>query len=103
MHTFQIGEDLQVFITGGKAHIGAAALGLPYNTTNASASVLSAVGHKESQLALQTAERLSGKLRKRVAVTMGIHYDNITHKEIDEIKKIVIQLTELLIKRLMHN
>ncbi len=98
-----IGDDLQIFISGGKAHIGAIALGSPYNITKATASVIAAPKHKENQLALNLAELLSKNLQLRVAVTMGIHFDNISSKELTDIKEIVSQLGEMLLDKLKTN
>ena len=83
----EIGDDLLVTITGGKGHIGAAALG-----TNAgglaSSSVITTPGHRDDRVAKDAAEKLAKALKKNVVVVSGIHFDNITKEEIDEVLRL---------------
>ena len=80
------GDDIFLTLTGGKEHIGAVALGT-YNETekSASASVLTAPGHREDIIALESARKISKKTHKTTVVTVGIHVDNITKEEINQI------------------
>lgn len=86
------GEDLCVMLSGGdRPHIGAAALAVLTPSANnpgkrtATPSVIAVPGHKEHQLALEAAERLSKSLERTVVVTVGIHIDGITPDLIDRV------------------
>ena len=90
-----IGGDLLVTLTGGAAHIGAAALAYrDFGTGRTTASVLSAPGHKEEEIALKGAKTLSKALNKTVLFTAGIHLDDITPEEITEIEKTCMEIIE---------
>lgn len=79
----EIGEDLLVTITGGKAHIGATALGTNCGGL-ASSSVITTPGHRDDRVAKTAAEKLAKALGRNVTVVSGIHYDHITKEEIDK-------------------
>lgn len=98
----RIGRDIQVFITGGAAHIGATALGIPYGAGSANASLISAKGHQEGQLSYTLAVNLSKALRVNVIVTMGIHYDALSKEELANVQDIILNLEKAFIK-LMKN
>ena len=90
-----IGGDLCVTLTGGAAHIGAAALAYrDSGTGRTTASVLSAPGHKEEEIALRGAKILGKALNKTVLFVAGIHLDNITPEEIIEIEKACMEIIE---------
>ncbi len=89
-----IGDDILVAIWGGKKpHIGAvaAAQARPsskdHNVISSSASVICYLGHKEDELAKTAAETLAAALNNNVAVTAGIHWDNLSQEDIRRIKK----------------
>lgn len=90
-----VGDDLLVMITGGKAHIGGTALG-----TNAgglaSSSVITTPGHRDDRVAKSAAEKLAKALQKNVAVVAGIHYDHITKDEIAETLRLCDELVNAL-------
>lgn len=101
------GEDLCVLISGGdRPHIGAAALAAVTESAHhpgkfaATPSVLSVPGHKEHQLALDAAERLSKALARTVVVTAGIHIEGITpgliEQVVEEFNGLVAELAEIL-------
>lgn len=82
-----MGKDWNVSITGGdRPHIGAAALGTPYEkpdgTWSACASVLALPTHKEDALARQAAALLAKRVHHTVLVSCGIHTDALTMDEI---------------------
>ena len=104
------GEDLCVLFSGGdRQHIGAAALGVWSSSANhpdrqtATSSVISVPGHKESELALASAEKLSRALERTVAVTVGIHIEDITPdlitRVVEEFHALVADLSESLQER----
>ncbi|MDR2944726.1 MAG: hypothetical protein LBU81_06585 [Methanosarcinales archaeon] len=91
----EVGSDLLVTLTGGQAHIGAAALAYPDKETGRiTVSVLSAPGHKEEEIALAGARFISGETKKTVLFAAGIHLDDISAEEINEINKTCAELIQ---------
>lgn len=81
-----VGRDLLLLITGGVAHIGAASTA--YLEGDAVSIQTSAVpGHKEHVLSVELARTAAAALNRTVTVVMGIHYDNLTKKEIQIISE----------------
>lgn len=94
MTVVRMGRDLCVGLFGGDApHIGAVALAVALAVPHAgaggepkaTASLLSVDGHKEGELAQKIAQTLAARRRCRVSVSCGIHLDNATEKEIDDV------------------
>ncbi|WP_440945825.1 hypothetical protein ACSAZL_17225 [Methanosarcina sp. T3] len=82
----KLGEDYLLTLTGGKEHAGAVAVGLfDEKSGRASSSVLTLPGHREEQLALDSARRVSRVTGKTSVVVAGIHVDNISTEEIGKI------------------
>lgn len=82
----KLGEDYLLTLTGGKEHVGAVAVGMfDEKSGRASSSVLTLPGHREEQLALDSAKRVSKATGKTSVVVAGIHVDNISLEEIKEI------------------
>ena len=84
-----VGPDLCLCIAGGESpHIGAAALAVPRESLreggelSATASVLCVTGHKEDELARQTAVRFAARLNCRVLVSAGLHIDRAAERDI---------------------
>jgi hypothetical protein len=96
-----VGNDWLVEITGGEAHIGACALAT-FDPTHAraSASVLSAPGHREEQVALDAARTIARATRGTSVVVAGLHYPNVTVDEIDTARRLSRELVERLLARL---
>ena len=83
----KIGDDLFVTLTGGKVHIGAAALAFyDLKADQAVCSVTTVFGHRENEIALDGAERICNHTKKTVLFSAGIHLDNISRDEITEIQ-----------------
>lgn len=81
-----MGSDLVVRIYNQNAHIGAVAIGdYDYEHERASVSVITRLGHKDDALAGEVAYLLSKSIRRPVCVVAGVHLDDITGEEIDEI------------------
>ena len=81
-----MGSDLVVRICNQGAHVGAVALGdYDHEHDRASVSVVTRLGHKDDALAKEAAHLLSKSMRRPVCVIAGVHLDNITGAEIDEI------------------
>ncbi len=101
LRVFRLGRDLQVLCGGGASHIGAVALVAPAQQhTQAQTHVGGLTGHKEDTLALRMAERLAQALNCTVCVSAGIHYDNITREEIQQVEHMAQDLTERCISAL---
>ena len=82
----KLGEDYLLTLTGGEEHAGAVAVGLfDEKSGRASSSVITLPGHREEQLALDSARRVSRTTGKTAVVIAGIHVDNISPEEIKEI------------------
>ncbi len=90
-----VGDDLLVTITGGKAHIGATAVGIKSEGV-ATSSVITTPAHREDRVVKDAAEKLAKKLDKTVVIVAGIHYDNITKEEIVETLRLCDELVAAL-------
>jgi len=93
LETKDVGSDLFAALTGGQAHIGAAALGTyDPGAGRTTVSVLCAPGHKEEQIAMLGARSFSRACQKTVLFSAGIHLDQITLEEIREIEQACSEL-----------
>ena len=81
-----LGNDLIVYIYNENAHLGAVAVG-EYNHEEgrASSSVITRSGHRDDEIAKRQAHLIARHTKKPVCVIAGIHLDNITRQEIQEI------------------
>lgn len=82
---FMCGKDLNVMITGGDTpHIGAVCLAqYEKERMSATVSTICVYGHRDDQIAMVCAKKLSSRLRCTVTVSVGIHIDNATLEEIE--------------------
>ena len=81
------GEDLMVSFTGGeKAHIGAVSLAV-YEPVRQSATVstLTVYTHRDDQLSSRAAKALSVMFCCTAGVSVGIHVEEATEKEIEKL------------------
>ena len=103
LETKEIGKDLLVTIYGGdEHHIGGVATAYPTGShyrdaTTVSVSTLTLPGHKDYVVANTAAEKICKALQVPTVVTVGIHYDNATTKDIEEIISVVNALVEEII------
>lgn len=87
-----MGSQWTVVITGGEAHLGAAALAIPRPSLtgsgqiSASVSVLTVTGHMDDEIARPSAWYLAKELNQPVLVSCGIHYDAATADRLALIK-----------------
>jgi hypothetical protein len=89
----KLGEDYLLTLTGGQEHAGAVAVGLfDEKSGRASSSVLTLPGHREEQLALDNAKRVSKATGKTAVVIAGIHVDKISPEEIKEIVSVAEEM-----------
>ena len=67
------------------------------DATTVSLSTLTFPGHKDYLIANSAAEKICKWLDQSIVVTVGIHYDNATKSDIDEIIKVVDSLVDELL------
>ena len=119
LRVFRQGRDLQVLCGGGASHLGAVALAAPAHghtprpdssaqanqaeqasqdqavqPQGVEARLLALPGHKEDALALRMAQSMAEALHCAVCVSAGIHYDNITRAEIQQVEQMAQDLTQ---------
>lgn len=94
-----IGDDLLVRLSNRQAHIGAVALS-EYNhgEKRASTSVLTRFGHRDDAIASMAAYEICRRFKKPVCALAGIHVDNITKEEIEQIVRNCSTLVDRYIK-----
>jgi hypothetical protein len=98
-----VGEDLLIAIYGGdEHHLGGVAVAYETRShyrdaSTVSVSTLTFPGHKDYLVANSIAERVCKALQKSVVVTTGIHYDNATKSDIENI----LEATDWLAKELI--
>ncbi len=96
----EIGNDLLIAIYGGdEHHIGGVAAAYPTQShyrdaMTVSVSTLTYPGHKDYVVANSAAETICKALDVPTVVTVGIHYDNASTGEIQEIISVVNDLVE---------
>lgn len=94
-----MGSDIVVCIYNENAHIGAVALGeYDHKEGRASTSVVTRLGHKDDAVAQKAAYLISKSTKKVVCVIAGIHIDNISKKEIDQVLENADRLVSELIE-----
>ncbi len=98
-----MGNDLVVFIYNSNAHIGAVAVGeYDHQEKRASTSVITRLGHKDDAIAQKAAHSISKSTKKPVCVIAGVHLDNITEQEINELLENASFMVEEFIKSIPH-
>jgi len=95
----KIGDDFLICIEGGKSHIGAVAMAEIHSKRH-EISVLTARGHKETELAKMAAKMNAIITQQRTLAIVGIHQDNITQSEISQIIENTKKLIKILVDRL---
>lgn len=101
-----VGDDLIIALAGGeKHHIGAIAVGIPRaslsdkNKLSSDTSIITIPYHKDDLIARRWASYFSKCLGVVVTVTVGIHIDNATDKEL----KILVENVDSLFNNLKEN
>jgi hypothetical protein len=100
-----IGNDFLVSVYGGdEHHIGGVAVAYPTKSHYRDRSVINVntinlPGHKDYLLANTTAEKICKALSKPTIVTVGIHIDNASAVELDE----VIDSVDMLVKQFIDH
>ena len=110
------GQDWQLLLTGGDAHIGAVILahtaggrsrpGVMSDTASSGTEdgvrlhVLRRTGHHDDKAALPLARDYCRALKATVCVSAGIHYDHISREEIDTVLALARMLGACGLRRL---
>lgn len=97
IETIRLGRDVLLKITGGVAHIGAAATAYQMeDETKVATHVVP--GHREGELAAQIAARFAQVLQRTVTVVMGIHIDHATKEDI----RLIVETVEKMAEQELH-
>jgi len=86
----QMGSDYLFVITGGMAHIGATATAY-WVDDELNCQLIELPHHKEGELARNCAVHAAKALNCTVTIAIGIHIDNATKEQINEIVTYVWQ------------
>ena len=83
---FPIGPEWLLVITNSVGHLGSVAVAeYDPGSGRASASVITAAGHRDDLVAKAQAQALAGILKRRTCVVAGIHIDNPTDEELRQL------------------
>ena len=86
LSAFPMGSDLVVTIHNENAHLGALALAeYDHKEQRVSCSLLTRLGHKDDAIAQKAAYLISKHTQKPSCVIAGVHLDNISQKELEQI------------------
>ena len=95
------GGDLVVYIYNENAHIGAVAVGeYDHKEKRASISVITRLGHKDDAIAQKAAYLISRQTKRPSCVVAGVHLDDITAEEIQQLLANANSLVEDLLRSL---
>ena len=104
-----VGDDVVVLVWGGsKPHVGSVALSVPRASlgdpekTSATSSVLNLVGHKDDMVSKLFSDNIASALNINVVTTAGIHVDQPSENDLDELLKNAEKLCSLLIVKLKN-
>jgi gallate decarboxylase subunit D len=103
----KVGQDILVSVWGGTLpHIGAVGMATPRPSLrdpkkmSATSSTFTYVGHKEDGVVKRISELLASRLKTKVVVSAGIHWDDLTSREIDIIAKLTQKLSARILEKL---
>lgn len=102
------GNGINGFLTGGeKPHVGGVVLALPRPSLSgegwsADVYITPVPGHKDVNVAQTTAEMIARELHIPVAITAGIHSDNLVPEELNKIIGYCDTLTRSALKTLCN-
>lgn len=95
-----MGEDLLVVLSGEGQHIGGCSLAESYRSKGAEAANVSSIsrhGHQDIEMTRMIAQKVSKRLGRVVVVVGGIHIDNASKTEINQILANVQTLRDRLV------
>ncbi|MDK2891782.1 hypothetical protein [Methanohalophilus sp.] len=94
----QLGNDLIAILSGGDQHMGAVAVSTYDNHKGfTSSSVITIPGHLDDLISYPLSRLISEAISKNVVFITGIHFDNITKDEIEEITAVSYEMADELI------
>jgi hypothetical protein len=99
-----VGEDCVAVVSGGVPHIGSISVGLPrvsrsgMKAASATVSTFNLIGHMNDAVGNEFAHALASLLGQTVVVVCGIHYDEASADDIEEIKRVSEKLLNHLIE-----
>mgnify|MGYP000918059651 CR=1 FL=1 len=96
LRAVSMGNDLCIILTGGEAHLGAVTSG----SGDIQLKTVSMGNHKEHYVTEKIGKILRGKFSESFVICCGIHFDNITKNEIQDIISLSGDMTEDLLKEL---
>ena len=103
----KVGQDILVSMWGGTLpHIGAVGMATPRPSLrdpkkmSATSSTFTYVGHKEDAVVKRISELLASRLKTKVVVSAGIHWDDLTSGEIRTITRLTQKLSVQILETL---
>lgn len=105
----KMGDDYTLSVYGGtKPHIGSVAISMPRvsltkDAYSATTSSINCLGHKDDEIAKLFASKVATQLQCVVVCSCGIHIDNITNEQLQDIKDCSAELLEEVINRITNN
>jgi hypothetical protein len=106
----EIGQDILVSIWGGtRPHIGAVGIAVPRPSLkdpkrrSATSSNFTFIGHKEDALVKEISEKLAAQLGRNVVVTAGVHWEDITSREIRSVESLLRKMSVRILKKFKGN
>jgi len=103
----RVGQDILVSMWGGTLpHIGAVGMATPRPSLrdpkkmSATSSTFTYVGHKEDAVVKRISELLASRLKTKVVVSAGIHWDDLTSGEIRTIARLTQKLSVQILETL---
>lgn len=76
----KIGQDIDITITGGKAHIGCIAV-----ISNQSYNIIKIENHREDEMIKPIVKELTKEKTPTIVLKAGFHLDDITPQQITEV------------------
>jgi gallate decarboxylase subunit D len=96
-----LGPDLVVYLFNEGAHIGAVAIGeYAAEYDRVSVSILTRLGHKDDIIAQRSAHAISHFTHRPVCVVAGVHLENISRTEIEQLVENSAKIVEDLKQKL---
>jgi hypothetical protein len=97
----QIGNDCNMVLYGGDVpHIGCTVLAVPLTRAkeekkiSCTSSVLNVTSHKDEEICRLLAEKMARKINAVVVCTGGVHFEDITMEQIEEVKQIILKIAD---------
>ena len=102
----KMGNDYVILIQNENGHIGSVVTAYPCirnGHETCSYNVINTLGHKDDEVAIHYASRICKKTRQVVTCICGIHYDDITKNQIQEVLNYMEKDIDELEKEVSHN